>query len=254
MLDGSTLEGLDHSMVDHLKRLFYEQSEVLDRCVAAAVADAASRDLVEDIFRAAPSPDEMRVLRDYADSFVSRHRTQLDRLIRHLASAVDLDATTRNIDQLMTQMQGWPISALREVLIGYLGFSFWDVLTFPILPWREAGEFNEIKVDRISAQDAREVERLGTFPLKGSAFNQFAAFFSRAYRENDYLLGRLHAFDRLIDIVCDAAGPGVAGPAMTARLKKQGFLRILNNEEPHLPTCAAMIAQLRTALAAGNSG
>ena len=36
--------------------------------------------------------------------------------------------------------------------------------------------------------------------LKGLQFNSFGAFFSRAYRENDYLWGRLHGADRLIDI------------------------------------------------------
>ena len=29
----------------------------------------------------------------------------------------------------------------------------------------------------------------------------FGAFFSRAYRENDYLWGRLHGAERLIDII-----------------------------------------------------
>ena len=117
-----------------------------------------------------------------------------------------------------------------------------------MLPWREAGEFNEIRVDRISAQDARLMERLGAFSVKGTAFNQFAAFLSRAYRENDYILGRRHALERLIDIVCDAAGSDlIKSPAMQA-LKKRGFLRILDAEEPHLPTCSAMIAQLRAAV------
>ena len=37
--------------------------------------------------------------------------------------------------------------------------------------------------------------------LKGIEFNNFGAFFSRAYRENDYLWGRLHGLDRLVDIV-----------------------------------------------------
>lgn len=250
MLGEPGLEGLDGPMVDRLKRQFYEQIEALDQRVTAATVDAASRDLVEDVFRAAPSPSEVRALRSYAESFVARHQTQLDRLIRHLASVVDLDATTRDIDHLLADLQGWPARGLQEVLINYLGFSFWDLLTFPVLPWRDAGEFNEIKVNRISAQDARGVERLGALPLKGTAFSQFGAFLSRSYRENDYLLGRLHAFDRLVDIVCDAAGPDAIARSATMQFKRRGFLRILDNEEPHLPTCAAMIAQLRAALAA----
>ena len=69
------------------------------------------------------------------------------------------------------------------------------------------GELNEILVDRISPQDARALKGFeGIGSLKGIGFAHFAAFLSRAYRENDYLLGRLHAVDRLIDIVCDSAG------------------------------------------------
>ena len=165
---------------------------------------------------------------------------------------VDLDASTRDIDLLLAKPEGWPRRGLQEVLVNYLGFSFWDVLTFPVLPWREAGEFNEIRVNRISAEDARNIAQLGTFPVKGIAFNQFAAFLSRAYRENDYLLGRLHAFERLIDIVCDAAGDEAVNRTTIQMLKKRGFLQILDTEERHLPTCANMITQLRAALAAAS--
>jgi hypothetical protein len=73
---------------------------------------------------------------------------------------------------------------------------------------------------------------------------------SRPYRENDYLLGRLHAVDRLIDIVCDAAGPDALSRAAVAALKRNAVLRILDVEEPHLPTCKKMIAELRAALKA----
>ena len=134
--------------------------------------------------------------------------------------------------------------------MNYLGFPFWDTLTFPVLPWREGGEFDEIRVDRISTQDATGVEQLGPFRLKGAAFNQFAAFLSRPYRENDYLLGRLHAVDRLIDIVCDAAGPDALSRSAVAALKRNAIVRILDVEETHLPTCKKMIAELRAALKA----
>ena len=250
MLGSKGLEDLDVAAVDRLKRKFYESVETLDRRDTAASLNAATRNLVEDIFRSAPSPGEVREIAKYAQSFVARHKDQLDQLIERLGLDIDLKTSTRDIDALFAETVGWPPAGLREVLVNYLGFPFWDVLTFPVLPWREAGEFNEIRVDRISAQDATGIERLGAFHLKGTTFNQFAAFLSRAFRENDYLLGRLHAVDRLIDIVCDSADPGVQSQAAVAALKKNAILRILDAEEPHLPTCKKMIAELRAALVA----
>jgi len=196
----------------------------------------------------APSPAEIKEIGPYAQALAARNRAQLDRLVDRLGAVIDLGASTRDVDLLLADTQEWPRRGLQEVLVNYLGFPFWDVLTFPVLPWREAGEFNEIRVDRISARDARLMERLGTFSVKGTAFNQFAAFLSRAYRENDYLLGRLHALERLIDIVCDAAGSELIKSPDIQALKKRGFLRILDAEEPHLPTCSVMIAQLRAAV------
>src|SRR5262249_13991608 len=153
------------------------------------------------------SPAEVKDVAAYARSFAETHKQALDRLIARIGAVIDLQASTRDLDMLLAETDDWPRHALHEVLVNFLGFPFWDVLTLPVLPWREPGEFSEIRVDRISAQDAAGIARLGAFRLKGAAFNQFAAFLSRAFRENDYLLGRLHCADRLIDIVCDAAGP-----------------------------------------------
>ena len=81
------------------------------------------------------------------------------------------------------------------------------MLALPVTSGREMGELNEILVDRISPQDVHTLKGFqGIESLRGIGFGHFAAFFSRAYRENDYLLGRLHAADRLIEIVCDSAG------------------------------------------------
>src|SRR5699024_4499670 len=86
--------------------------------------------------------------------------------------------------------------------------------------------------------------------LKGKGFTHFAAFFSRAYRENDYLMGRLHALDRLFDIVCNSAGIDmVERRDAVLALKKRGFLRMLDAEEEHLPNSTALIAKLRRAIA-----
>jgi Protein of unknown function (DUF3376) len=106
-------------------------------------------------------------------------------------------------------------------------------------------------VDRISPQDARALRGFdGPESLKGIGFGHFAAFLSRAYRENDYLLGRLHAADRLIDIVCDSADldPAQDGIDVPA-LKKRAFAQILDVEEPYLMHSAELIAALRRSVA-----
>jgi patatin-related protein len=248
MVGSPGFEDLDPAAVDRLKRKFYDCVNKLAQRETIVSRSPVTCNLIEDIFRVAPSAAECRDLSSFAQAFTKQHREKLDRLIDCLSADIDLDASTRDIDVLLAGAEGWPARSLHEVLVNYLGFPFWDVLTFPILPWREAGEFNEIRVDRISAQDTRGLEQLGTFPLKGVAFNQFAAFLSRSYRENDYLLGRLHAIDRLIDFVHDAGGADFLTPSFVAGLKKKAFLTILDTEDAHLPTCKKLIAELRTAL------
>ena len=250
MLGSQELEGLDADVVDRLKRKFYECTEALERRETVISLDAATCNLVEDIFRVGPSLTEVREIGKYAQSFVVQHKHQIDALIECLGSDIDLKASTSDIDVLLAEIKGWPPAAMRELLVNYLGFPFWDVVTFPVMPWREAGEFNEVKINRISAQDAAGINGLGTFYPKGTGFNQSAAFLSRAYRENDYLLGRLHAIDRLIDIVSDAVASEFQSPAVVAALKRRGFLRLLDAEEDHLPTCKQLIAELRAALTA----
>jgi hypothetical protein len=115
---------------------------------------------------------------------------------------------------------------------------------------RESGELNQILIDRISPQDVRVLKDFADLAsLKGSAFGRFGAFLSRSYRENDYLLGRLHALERLVDIVCDCGGVPNGGINIV-EIKKRGFLRILDAEEAHLPESGATIAALRARIAA----
>jgi Protein of unknown function (DUF3376) len=119
------------------------------------------------------------------------------------------------------------------------------VLTFTVTTGRDAGELHEIRVDRISPQEVHTLEGFeGAKSLKGIGFDNFAGFFSRRYRENDYLLGRLHALDRLMDMICDAAGVQYDGIDVLG-LKRRAFERILNAEEPHLIHSKELIAGLR---------
>ena len=184
-----------------------------------------------------------------AASFVAAHLEKIDRLIAQLAAEIDLDASTRDLDDLLAALDpnDWHPDARREVLINYLGFPFWDVLTFPITSAQEIGELREILIDRISPQDARTLKGFDRVEaLKGIGFGHFAAFLSRSYRENDYLLGRLHALDRLIDIVADTAGAEIKKLKIDLlAVKKHGFRRILDSEEKHLTQSKALITALR---------
>ncbi|HEV2866911.1 MAG TPA: patatin-like protein [Allosphingosinicella sp.] len=134
----------------------------------------------------------------------------------------------------------------RKLILAYLGYPFYDVATLPLLQGEGLDEFDPIKVDRISPDDALAIRKGGTAAtLKGIQLNSFGAFFSRAYRENDYLWGRLHGADRLIDIALSTLpdGDGLPAPEVTA-LKRQAFRAILAEEKPRLKAIPALFESL----------
>ncbi len=245
MFDEPRFAGHDRRLVDGLKRALYVSLDTLKQRENRAMKDAETRELAAALFAGVAGGEDGRAAAD----FVSRGRAGLDALARRLASHIDLHDNSSGVDALLANagLADWHPEARREVLVAWFGFPFWDVLTFPVMPWREVGELNTIRIDRISPLDASALPGFrGPGSLKGTGFAHFAAFFSRAYRENDYLLGRIHALDRLIDIVCDCAGSEAgADPASIRALKKRGFLRILGAEEKHLHKSAALIAGLR---------
>ena len=135
----------------------------------------------------------------------------------------------------------------RTLLKAYLGFPFYDIATLPLLQGEGLDEYDPIKVDRISPDDAVAIRSGGAAAtLRGIEFNSFGAFFSRAYRENDYLWGRLHGADRLIDILLSTMpGDKLADPARAAAWKREAFLAILEEEAPRLPAMAEQIEHIR---------
>ena len=72
--------------------------------------------------------------------------------------------------------------------------------------------------------------------LRGIEFYDFGAFFSRAYRENDYLWGRLHGCERMVDMVLSTSDHPVSFDERRDILRR-AFLAIIE-EEREAERCA----------------
>lgn len=140
-----------------------------------------------------------------------------------------------------------PQTLRRRVLLSYLGFPFFDSVTLPLLRGEGLTEFDPVKVDRISPDDCGSIRAGGTqATLRGVEFYNFGAFFSRAYRENDYLWGRLHGAERMIDLVASTLPDGmVLTPEEERSFKQEAFLAILAEEEERLVTDPKLVPGIR---------
>ncbi len=134
----------------------------------------------------------------------------------------------------------------RSLLLAYLGFPFYDIATLSLLQGEGLNEFDPVKVDRISPDDAQSIRPgRADATLKGIEFNSFGAFFSRAYRENDYLWGRLHGAERMIDLITTSLeGGDILNEDTITSYKKALFLAILD-EESDLNADPALIPKIR---------
>ena len=133
----------------------------------------------------------------------------------------------------------------RDLVLAFVGFAFFDIATFPMLQSMSLDEYDEIKVDRISPDDANALRKGGARDcLKGIKFGSFGAFFSRAYRENDYLWGRLHAADRLVDIILSSLDDTRRSEVPVLEIKRQLFASIVAAERPILTSIPEVFAQI----------
>jgi patatin-related protein len=204
--------GLDHKQLDKAKQDIY-----------AALADITDKLVIvrspEALCRAAAVMDDPA--------------TVMDILIAHF----DL----RDLDELIDSCIANALNNISdadvrlELTQAFVGFAFFDIATFPMLQSLALDEYDEIKVDRISPEDANAIRKGGARAcLKGINFGSFGAFFSRAYRENDYLWGRLHGADRMIDIIVSSLEVEAAAALPVAQIKHSVFEAILKRERPYL--------------------
>ncbi len=185
----------------------------------------------------------------------AQQRQSLTEVIARIGDACGLVGRNEELDEVLSSplVSGMNPKLRRIVLSGYLGWPYWDVIFLPAMNALgiESSVFEEVLVDRISPSDATTLcVDTGCGDLRGALALGFGGFLSRATRENDYLWGRIHAIDRLIDIVASAIDPSVEGPPpdFFVALKKRAFEAMLREEAERLTTIPDVVAAVRAAV------
>ncbi len=238
--DAAVLFFRRHDLRFRIRRLRFLGRRIEEMEQAGEVPREAAQTMRDGLFEAL-TPYLARQADDFYDGTTcAAARVAPDRI----ETALDAVATMRDLAALDAQADArlaiaftaLPKAERRRMLLAYLGFPFYDIAMLPLLQGEGIDEFDPVKVDRIAPEDARAIRQGGAeASLKGIQFNSFGAFFSRAYRENDYLWGRLHGADRLIDIVASTlpAGSNLQAGAV-AGLKRDIFRAILAEERARL--------------------
>jgi patatin-related protein len=188
----------------------------------------------------------------YAQAILGTNEQKF-KCIKEISAHLDLIKIDTIIDNEITAMtqSEQPQSIRDAILKSYLGFSFYDIAVLPMMQSESADELEKIKVDRISPNDCHFIREKNTGAmLRGGRFNSFGAFFSRTYRENDYLWGRLNGVERLIDIVVSSIDSSAVNESTIKRWKNDAFLSVLRTERRFLGKITSLIDQLTQELEA----
>ncbi|WP_395333271.1 patatin-like protein [Novosphingobium sp. BL-8H] len=166
-------------------------------------------------------------------------------LLDHVADRRNLLAIDTRVDEILAEMLSTMPAGLRKrLLLAYLGYPFYDTVTLPLLRGEGLDEFDPIRVDRISPEDCHAI-RQGPM-LRGSEFYNFGAFFSRAYRENDYLWGRLHGAERMVELLASTLeGEHALDERELDGFRREAFLAVLDEEHGRLNADPALVGNIR---------
>ena len=241
-----------HDLAFRIRRLRYLARRLADTLELAAEADDPAVQAMHDaIYGALTLYAECEDSDFHGPAVVAAAKavpTDAAAALDAVAQARGLSARDEAADQMLADaFAALPKASRRTMLLAYLGFPFTDIATLPLLQGDTLDEYDPVKVDRISPEDCAAIRSGGAAAtLKGIEFNNFGAFFSRVYRENDYLWGRLHGVERLLDIVISAMPVASRlSPEALADYRRAAFLAILDEEESRLPHVADLIANLR---------
>ena len=189
------------------------------------------------------------------DQFVSIHDAGISSLVKRLGIECALARRNDDADAVLSSSLVLNLEprCRKVILAGYLGYFYWDIILRPAVSALslETGPIEEILIDRISPDDVVSLTSPdATRMLLGGTFAGFGGFLSRATRENDYLWGRLHAVERLFDILASTVPASTRDAIDFHALKKAAFERVIEEESGRLSLIPDLVARLRDAISA----
>jgi patatin-related protein len=232
--DVEALTDDEHSALDAFKSVAYGFLERLYELRNALSKPGSGSSLFDDNMLERLSRAALQIPLD---------RQQSSELLRALAQAMALNELDAEIDGAVFDFVRRIQSAKHQqvFLCDYVGFSIYDVLLFS--PSSETGgpdPLTPIRIERISPADARTLS--AAFDgLRCRDLMGFLGFFNREYREHDYLWGRLHGAERLVDILKDVSGVPIPD---AASLRLELFRQIVAEERRRLYRCGDTLARL----------
>ncbi|MDX6475916.1 MAG: hypothetical protein QOH95_1427 [Gaiellaceae bacterium] len=228
----------DREQLNKLKHRLYELlselQSVLDGGEASFLGEAVGELFGEH--QLAPYLAEWRV-----EAFVQDKSGEIaglrDKLGAYLDKALD-GFGARAYAELERLTAGLPDATRDDIRSRFLGFPYWDATTYPARALSDVAELDEVEVVRVSPLDTDRLTPVGKDgkpnprgKLRGVAVMHFGAFFKRAWRENDYLWGRLDGAERLLWLLGDTSDESA----------KEAFGAIAADEKPNLTKAADLV-------------
>lgn len=242
--------GTTPEQLDQVKKDISNCRRSLSACEEPGFLGVESARRIEQLFAFSPSAPilDPRV-------FAEENKTALTEAIFQIGKECGLVGANDELDEIFSSplVSRMGESCRRAILTGYLGWAYLDVILLPALNALEldTSTFEAVLVDRISPSDATTIRTEGAIgQLQGTAAIGFGGFLSRTARENDYFWGRVHAIDRLIDIMASTIGPERMEdrPDFNA-FKKRAFEAMLRQETQRLSRIPDVVAAVVSAVA-----
>lgn len=228
------------SALDATKSVLYSGLERLWE-LPGRVAQAQQ---VPEVLRAAelgpwldrPAADLLTAQRDVLHDWLARVGAEVER-------ALD-GSGDRLWSALAGSLRPWPPGPAQTLVRTYVDFPLLDVRVFPLLSLSGVRTSSPVQVTRVSPVDAAAIDG-SEDKLDGIGMRHFAAFLRRAYRENDYVWGRLDGAESMLRLVDPDIAPAELADALAAVVEQESDLAVLAPGSPLHRKLDAGIAALR---------